>query len=50
MAFLSPSAWAGGTVGLGTGAIVGGTVGALAREPLSADLSEQALDTPSGKV
>jgi hypothetical protein len=30
MAMFSPSAWAGGAVGLGTGAIVGGTVGAPA--------------------
>ena len=30
MALVSPSAWAGGAVGLGTGAIVGATVGAPA--------------------
>ena len=28
MAMFSPSAWAGGAIGLGTGAIVGATVGA----------------------
>ena len=45
IAVFSLSAWAGGAVGLCTGAIVGATVGAPA-----AVLSEPALDTPSGKV